>query len=107
MERTLADTDPRCSLSDPTLHHQLFQLGNGLGWIEVLRTGLGAAQDRVASVEAEGVFQVVQTLARRLVTAVDHPAICLQQRRWAQISLLVPPVAGAGGRAARAQDAFI
>jgi aryl-alcohol dehydrogenase-like predicted oxidoreductase len=38
----------------------------------------------------------VQPLARRLIPAVDDPAIGMQQRGRAQIAVAVPPVAGAG-----------
>src|SRR5262245_58508963 len=51
-------------------HHQLLDLGDGLGRIEVLRAGPGAVHDGVAAIEAEGVLEIVEPLAGRLVAAV-------------------------------------
>ena len=61
----------------------------------------------MAAVEAEGVLQVVQPLARRLVAAVDDPAIGVQQRRRAKVAVAVPPVGRTGRRAAGAHHALI
>src|ERR1700678_1895153 len=41
-----------------------------------------------------------------LIPTVDKPAVRLQQDRWAEIAILVPPVARARRRAAEAQNAF-
>src|ERR1700674_3947791 len=90
----------------PAQHHQLLDLGDRLGRVEVLRTGPGAVHDRVAAVEAERVFELVEALASPLVAAVGDPSIGLQQHRRPQIALAVPPVARAGGRAAETQNAF-
>src|SRR5262245_14170040 len=93
--------------SDAALDHQLLEFGDGLGRIEALGTRLRTIEDGVAAVEAERVLEIVETLARRLVAAVDHPAVSLQQNRRAQVAVLIPPVARAGGGAARAQDALV
>jgi hypothetical protein len=61
----------------------------------------------MAAIETEGIFQIVQTLAGFLVAAIDQPAIGLQQRRRSQIAFGIPPIAGARGRTAGAQDALI
>src|SRR6188508_3864951 len=90
---------PRLWLS-PALDHQFLDLGDGLGRVEALRAGLDAVHDGVAAVEPEGVFQIVEPVAGGLVAAVAEPAIGLQQDRRPQITLLVPPVAGARGGAA-------
>src|SRR5262245_10696906 len=87
-------------------HHQLLDLGNGLGRIETLRTGPGAVHDGVAAIEAERVLEIVEPLAGRLVAAVGDPAIGLQQDRRAKIAVAAPPVARAARGAAEAQDAF-
>src|SRR6185312_16456747 len=87
-------------------YHQLLDFGDGLGGIEALRTGARAVHDGVAAIEAERVLEVVEPLARRLVAAVGDPAIGLQQDRRPEIALAAPPVAGAAGGAAEAQDAF-
>ena len=39
--------------------------------------------------------------------AVDDPAVGVQQRRRAEVAVAVPPVGGAGGRAAGAHDALV
>jgi hypothetical protein len=58
--------------------HQLFDLGDGLGRVQVLGAGSGAVHDRVAAVEPERVFERVEPRAGRLVAAVGDPAIGLQ-----------------------------
>ena len=93
--------------SDAPFHHHLLDLGDRLGRVEAFRAGLGAVHDRVAAIEAERVFQVVEPLAGRLVAAVDQPAIGLQQGGRAEIPVAVPPVGRARGRAAGAQDALV
>ena len=61
----------------------------------------------MAAVEAEGVFQVVEAFSRRLVAAVDEPAVGLQENGRAQVTVAVPPIAWAAGRTAGAEDAFV
>jgi hypothetical protein len=90
-----------------SLDHHLLDLGDRLGRVQALGAGLGAVHDGVAAIEPERILQIVQPLARRLVAAVDQPAIGMQQRRRAEIAVAVPPVARAGGRAAGAQDALV
>src|SRR5439155_1904334 len=87
-------------------HHQLLDLGDRLGRVEVFRAGLGAVQDRVAAVEAERVFQGVEPVAGLLITAVGDPAIGLQQHRRPEIALAAPPIGRTGWGTAEAQDAF-
>src|SRR6516225_4010991 len=90
----------------PLDHHPL-DLGDGLGRIEALRAGLGAVHDGVAAVEAERVLEIVEALPGRLVAAVLEPAVGLKQRGGSEEALAVPPIARAGGRAARAQDTLV
>src|SRR5215472_1975630 len=90
----------------PLDHHPL-DLGDGLGRIEALRAGLGAVHDRVAAVEAERVLEIVEALPGRLVAAALEPAVGLKQRGGSEKALAVPPIARAGGRAARAQDTLV
>src|SRR5690606_34790895 len=77
------------------------------GRVQPLRAGRRTVADGRAAVEPERVLQLVQALARRLVSAVDQPAVGLEQHRRPQIPLPVPPVAGAGGLAAKAENALI
>src|SRR5262252_7217947 len=88
-------------------HHHPLDLGDRLGRVETLRAGLGAVHDGVAAVEAERVLEIVEALAGRLVAAVLEPAVGLKQRGGSEKALAVPPIARAGGRAARAQDALV
>src|SRR5262249_25782716 len=90
----------------PLDHHPL-DLCDGLGRVEVLGAGLGAVHDGVAAVEAERILEVVEALPGGLVAAVFEPAIGLKQRGGSEETLAVPPIARAGGRAARAQDALV
>src|SRR5262249_35686424 len=85
------------------VHHHTLDLGDGLGGVEALRAGLGAVHDGVAAVEAERILEIVEALSGRLVAAVLEPAVGLKQRGGAEETLAVPPIARAGGRAARAQ----
>ena len=61
----------------------------------------------MAAVEFERVFQIVQTLARGLIAAVNNPAIGVQQSRRAEIAIPIPPIGRARGRAAGAHHTFI
>src|SRR6188472_1328962 len=88
----------------PALHHHLLDFSDRLGGIETLGTCFGAIHDRVAAIELEWILEVVEPLLGRLVATVDQPTIGLEQDGWAQIFFAIPPVGGARGRAARAQD---
>src|SRR6266851_38426 len=86
-------------------HHSL-GVGNRSRRVEPFWAGLGAVHDGVAAVEPERVLEPVEALAGALVAAVGEPPIGLQQDRRTEITVLVPPVARAGGRAAEAEDAL-
>ena len=93
--------------SDGAFDHHFLDLCDGLGRVEALRAGLGAVHDRVAAIQFERIFQIVQTFTGCLVAAVDDPAIGMQQGRWPKIPIAIPPVRRAGGRTGRAHHAFI
>lgn len=61
----------------------------------------------MATVEGEGVLQLAAALLASRVTRVCHPAVGLHEHGRAEVFVLVPPVRGAGGRAARAQNALV
>src|ERR1700731_4598554 len=90
---------------DLPLDQLQLEFGDGLGGVEALRAGLGAVHDGVAAVKAERILEIVEALSGRLVPAVLEPAVSLKQRGGPKETLAVPPIARAGGRAARAQDA--
>src|SRR6202140_330664 len=86
-------------------HHPL-GVGNRTRRIEPFRAGVGAVHDGVAAIETERILEPVEALAGVLIPTVDKPAGRLQQNRWAEIAILVPPVTRARGRAAKAKNAF-
>lgn len=51
----------------------------------------------MAAVEFERVFYFIQAFTGRLIAAVYDPAIGVQQRSRSEISVAIPPVAGATG----------
>ena len=51
----------------------------------------------MAAVKAEGVLKVIEALTGGFVAAVLNPAVGLEERGGAEISVAVPPVGGAGG----------
>src|SRR5690606_39416296 len=82
-------------VSVPALDQQLLDLRDRLAGIQDLRAILRAVQDRMAAIEPERILERVEPLARRLVAAVDDPAIGLQQHGRTEIALGLPPVARA------------
>src|SRR5205814_6546796 len=81
---------PRSALA---LDEHLLDLRDRPRGIQVLRAHVGAIHDRVAAVEPEGVLELIQPLAGRLVAAVDDPAVSGQERGGTEEALAVPPVA--------------
>ncbi len=61
----------------------------------------------MASVQAHAVVQHLFPLGRALVARIGEPAVRLQQDGGAEVLFAVPPVRGAGGGAAGAEDAFV
>src|ERR1700758_4517714 len=87
------------------LDEHFLDLRDRLGGIEILRADVGAVHDGVAAVEPEGILELIEPLAGRLVAAVDDPAVGGEQCRRTEEALAAPPVARTGGRAAGTQDA--
>src|SRR5581483_7857747 len=75
--------------------------------VQTLGAGLGAVHDGVSSIEPEAILELVEPLAGALVAAVLDPAVGLEQDGGAEIAVAVPPIGGAGGRTAGAQDALV
>src|SRR6202051_487118 len=86
-------------------HHPL-GVGNRTRRVEPLRAGVGAVHDGVAAIETERVIEPVEALTGVLIPTVDQPPMRLQQDRWAEIAILVPPVTRARRRAAEAKNTF-
>ena len=89
------------------LGHHLFRFCNSLCWVQTLGAGVGAVHDRVAAIQAEWVFQLVETLTCHFIPAIGQPTIGLQQDGRPQKLVAVPPIRRAAGRATGAQDALI
>ena len=49
----------------------MLDLRDGLGWVQPFRANLGTIHDRVAPIEFERIFEIVQALARRFIAAID------------------------------------
>ena len=60
-----------------TFRHQFLDLGNRATGIEILRTGLRAVKNRMATIKPERIFKRIEALAGGFVATVDYPAICL------------------------------
>lgn len=87
--------------------HALLDLCNRLPGIQPLRTRPRAIQDGMAPIQAHVVIQHRLPLALVLVAGIGEPAVRLQEDGGAEVLLAVPPVRGAGGGAAGAEDAFV
>src|SRR6185369_10963960 len=87
--------------------HQLLDLADRLGRVQVLRADVDAVHDAVAAEQAVRVFEIVQARRGFLVARVGDEAVGLQQAGRANEFVRVPPERGAGGRAAGAQDALV
>jgi len=90
-----------------TLYHQFLDLAYGARRIEVLGTGVHAVHDAMTAEQAVRILEVVEPLSGSLVAAVGDETIGLKQPGRADELVRIPPERRAGGRAARAQDAFI
>src|SRR3546814_11315300 len=81
------ESDRRSRRSELARDHQLLDLGDRLGRIEAFGAGLRAVHDGVAAVEPEGILELVEPLAGRLVTAVGDPAVGAQQDGGAEVAV--------------------
>jgi hypothetical protein len=61
----------------------------------------------MASIQTELILQFLLPLLGRRIARIRDPPIRLHERRGTQIFVLVPPVRGARGGTARAEDAFV
>ena len=49
----------------------MFDLGNRFGGVQAFRADLGAIHDRMAAIQLEWVFQIIEALAGGFVAAID------------------------------------
>jgi len=70
-------------LSTASLQHQFLDFADGFRGVQSFRTGARAIHDRMATIEFEGIFQIIQTCTGVFIAAIDDPAIGLQQNRRA------------------------
>lgn len=87
--------------------HRLLNLRNRLPRIQPLRTRPRAIQNGMTSVQTHTVVQRLHPFGFMLIAAVCQPAVGLQQDGGTEVFFTVPPVGGAGGGAAGAEDAFV
>jgi hypothetical protein len=87
--------------------HALLNLGNRQRGVQALGACPRAVENGVASVQAHTVVEGVLALGLPLVTRIGDPAVRLEENSRSKVLLLVPPVRGAGCRAAGAEDAFV
>jgi len=87
------------------MSHHLLDFADGLGRIEIFRACLGAIHDGMAAIQPKRILEIIEALAGRLIAAVDDPTVGRQQRGGPEISIAVPPITGAAGGTAGAQNA--
>ena len=87
--------------------HALLDLGNRQRGVQALGACPRAVENGVASVQAHAVVEGVLALGLPLVTRIGDPAVRLEENGRSKVLLLVPPVRGAGCRAAGAENAFV
>lgn len=87
--------------------HHLLDLGNCPSRVQTLGASPRAVENGVATVDAHAVVQSGLTLSGLLVTGIGHPTVGLHQDGGTEVLLAVPPVRGARGRAAGAQNTFV
>lgn len=94
-------------LTTSSKSHTLLNLRNSQRRVQALRARPRAVENSMAPVQAHAVVELVLALLRLLVPRVGDPAVRLHEHGRAEVFLGVPPVGGAGGAAAGAEDAFV
>lgn len=87
--------------------HILLDLSNSTGGVQTLGASPRAVKDSVATVQREGVLELLATLSTMRITRVSHPAVCLHQDGRAKVRIAIPPVRRASRGTAGAQNALI
>jgi len=86
---------------------ELLELNDRLLGVQTLGAALRAVHDPVAPVQPHGVVQELEPFFGELIPTVNNPPVSLLKHLRTIVVLGVPPVTGAGGRAALAQDALV
>jgi hypothetical protein len=87
--------------------HALLNLSNCQRRVQSLGACPRAVKNGVATVQAHAVVEGFLALSHLLVSRVGDPAVRLEKNSGSKVLLLVPPVRGARGRAAGAENAFV
>jgi hypothetical protein len=93
-------------LKSASLGKEALDLADGFSGVESLWTGLGTVHDGVTAVESERIFEGVEAALSGFVAAVLDPAPCLEEDGGPKVAVAIPPVGGARGGAAEAEDAL-
>lgn len=95
------------SLSGHSKGHLPLNGSNGPSGVETLGASPGAVENGVAAVQRHAVVECGLALRVALVARIVDPAVRLEQNSGAEVLLAVPPVRGARGAAAGAEDALV
>jgi len=87
--------------------HSLLDLSNGLSGIQVLWTNLGTVHNGVATIQLEGIVQIVQSFLCHLVTRILDPSVRLHQNSRPEVLVGIPPVTGTRCRATGTKNTFV
>lgn len=75
--------------------------------IQPLRTRPRAIKNSVAPIQTHAIIQRLLSFSLLLISRVGDPPVALKENGGTEILLAVPPIAGTGGAAAGAEDAFV
>merc|ERR1719291_1554248 len=85
----------------------LFEIHDGFGGVQSLRTAVRAIHDTVAPVKLHGIIDPSETLFRELVPRVSDPTVSLHEDGRSQVEFRIPPIGRARGHARSTQNAFV
>ena len=77
--------------SNGALDQQILDFSDRPRRIEPFWTDINAIHDRVTTEQPVRVFQIIKTFVNRLVARIGDKTIRLQQPRWADKFIRVPP----------------
>ena len=87
--------------------HHFLNLRYSLPGVQTLGASSGAIKNGMAAIQAHAIVQHRLALLFALVARIGQPAVGLQEHGRTEVFFAIPPVRGAWGRAARAEDAFV